>query len=546
MNEGRPGPAPSAPVLTHDRETSPRLCLLLHAHLPFVRHPEHPRFLEEDWLFEAILEVYLPLLMRLERLAEDDVPTPVTLSLSTTLLAMLEDTLLRGRFLEWLERRIELLELEVSRTRWQPELHRLARRYEAEAVEARQVYLDRYAGDLVHAFGRLANGIELSTTNASHGFLPLLGDSPTLWRAQIGIARAEHARHFGRAPVTHWLSECGYVPGLDREMAAVGIRAFCVEEHGVAHARPAPRHGAHAPIRTGAGVLAFGRDSTVSREIWSAGEGLPSHPDYRDFYRDVGWDLDLEYLAPYLHDPERRNPLSIRYHRVTGAGEKALYDPERALAVAEQHAREFWLRRVEQAAARSAELGRPAVVTLPFDAELFGHWWYEGGHFLESLFRAAAGSSELRLVSLEEAASLERRVQQAEPASSSWGEGGYSGYWLSRENDWILKRLHPAGEQMIALATSAPERPRIEVERALRQAGRELLQAQCSDWPFILKAGASASYAGARAEEHLTAFSRLYDELARDQIDLRHLSEREARLPIYPALDWRLFASTKG
>lgn len=511
-----------------------------------MRHPEHPRFLEEDWLFEAILEVYLPLLLRLERLAEEGIPTPCSLSLSPTLLAMFEDPLLRDRFAGWLDRRIEFLQAETERLRWFPQALALAEHYLAESEAARALYETRYRRDLIAAFARLANGVELITTNATHGFLPLLGDAPPLWRAQIQTARSEHRRHFGQEPSTHWLSECGYAAGLDRVLAECGVAASVLEEHGVLHARPAPRHGAHAPVLSEAGVLFFARDAAASREIWSAGEGLPGHPLYRDFFRDVGWDLDLDYVAPFLHDAARRNPLAVRYHRVTGAGEKDWYEREVGLALAERHAREFWARREEQADSLSRLSDRLPVITLPFDAELFGHWWYEGPHFLEALFREAAGSTRLRMVGLSEAHALERRVQQAEPTPSSWGEGGYSAYWLSRENDWILRRLRRAGEAMVALATRWSLRPPELAggERQIRQLGRELLLAQSSDWPFILKSGASAEYAARRAGEHLDACDRLYDGLVNERVDMSYLKERETRWPIFPSLDWRLFAET--
>lgn len=528
--------------------STPRLCLVLHAHLPFVRHPEHPRFLEEDWLYEAILEVYLPLLLRFERLAEESIATPCTLSLSSTLLAMFEDAALSDRFTAWLEQRIEFLRAETWRLRWLPQAQGLAAQYLAESEAARDLYVTRYRRDLISAFARLENGIELTTTNATHGFLPLLGDAAPLWRAQIATARGEHRRYFGREPSGHWLSECGYAAGLDRVLAECGIASCVLEEHGVLHARPSPRHGAHAPVQSEAGVLFFARDAAASREIWSLREGLPGHPLYRDFYRDVGWDLDLEYLARYLHDPARRNPLAVRYHRVTGAGEKELYDREVGLALAERHAQDFWARRESQAEELASRLGRPPVITLPFDAELFGHWWYEGPHFLETLFREASRSNRLHLVGLSEARSLERRVQRADPAPSSWGEGGYSAYWLNRENDWILRRLRRAGEATVAIASrwslGIPELA--GGERQLRQLCRELLLAQSSDWPFILKSGASAEYAARRAGEHLDACDRLYDGLVKGRVDMSYLRERELRWPIFPNLDWRVFADAKG
>ena len=46
------------------------IAIVLHGHLPFVRHPEQPFYWEEHWLFEAIAGCYLPLLDALKTLAE--------------------------------------------------------------------------------------------------------------------------------------------------------------------------------------------------------------------------------------------------------------------------------------------------------------------------------------------------------------------------------------------------------------------------------------------------------------------------------------------
>ena len=92
------------------------LALVLHAHLPFVRHPEHGYSLEERWLYEAVTECYIPLIWTFEQLLRDGVRFRLTLSLSPTLLTMLNDEFLRQRYLNHLNRLIELGEKELERT----------------------------------------------------------------------------------------------------------------------------------------------------------------------------------------------------------------------------------------------------------------------------------------------------------------------------------------------------------------------------------------------------------------------------------------------
>jgi 1,4-alpha-glucan branching enzyme len=116
------------------------LALVLHAHLPFVRHPEYPEFLEEDWLFEAITETYVPLWQVFEGLCRDGVPFRLTMSLTPTLCAMLNDELLRQRYLRYLDRAIALSKREIDRTQAQPEVNHLARMYHSRFRECREVY----------------------------------------------------------------------------------------------------------------------------------------------------------------------------------------------------------------------------------------------------------------------------------------------------------------------------------------------------------------------------------------------------------------------
>src|SRR6266536_5282255 len=192
------------------------LSLHLHAHLPFVRHPEYDDFLEEDWLYEGISETYLPLLRVFDRATDEGIPFRISLTMSPPLVAMLRDELLMSRYAQRLDKLCELADKEVHRTRGDPTFHPLALHYQREFRELRQAFNDRYRRDLVGAFKRLedAGRLEILTCGATHGFLPLMQQYPEAVRAQIAVAATSHRRHFGKDPVGIWLPECGYYPGL--------------------------------------------------------------------------------------------------------------------------------------------------------------------------------------------------------------------------------------------------------------------------------------------------------------------------------------------
>lgn len=498
-------------------DTSQRggLLLLLHAHLPWVCHPEHPDFLEEDWFFEAVAECYLPLLDVFARLERDGVDFRLTLTLSPTLLAMLQDPLLLARCAHRLGRLVALGNQEVERTRGRSDLAPLAA-FHRDFYAARLEQFEHLERDLLARFRHHADAghLEVITCAATHAFLPLLRHQPEAIRAQLAVGCEAHRRALGRAPRGIWLPECGYFPGLETHLAEQGLRYFFLESQGLLWARPPPPGGLALPILTASGVAAFGRDPESAAEVWSAEVGYPGHPDYREFHRDLGFERPFGEVAPWMLPTGERRATGFRYWRVTGpTPDKALYDPARAIAQAQADARDFVRRRGERMRTLQETLGAAGVLTAPYDAELFGHWWFEGPVFLEAVLRELAQpDAPVRAVTAPGYLS-EHPVQAiATPAESSWGHGGSAETWLDPSNDWIQRELPPATDALIAAVAERPAPgPRASV--LLAEAGRELLLAQASDWPFMLRADTTAPYATARVRAHLKRFWELLGEL---------------------------------
>ncbi len=523
------------------------LALVLHAHLPFVRHPEHERFLEEDWLYEAITETYLPLLDMFERLVRDGVEFRVTMSMTPPLIAMLDDELLRSRYLAHVDRLIELTELEIERTREEePAFQELAWWYHRHLSRARWLFADRYQRDLVGAFARIQDlgRLEIITCGATHGFLPLLKESPAAVRAQIMVARDHYLRRFGRPPRGIWLPECAYYHGLEELLREAEIRFFLVDTHGLGLAEPQPRYSCYAPVYTPAGPAAFARDPESSSEVWSAQSGYPGDPVYRDFYRDLGYDREEPYITPYIHPDGIRIFTGIKYFAVTGTGkQKKPYNRVWALNRAAEHAQDFLDKRRTQIEGIHTVLGRPPIVVAPYDAELFGHWWFEGPMFLEFLLRKIHFDQD-EIVATTPFDYLRREpIQQvAQPAESSWGEDGYWKVWLNEKNDWIYPHLHRGAARLQDLLRRRRSGAPAAELRVLRQMARELLLAQSSDWAFLINAGTATDYATKRMRTHVARFRRLDAMLANGALDEAALAEIEERDNLFPRLNldhWR-------
>ena len=522
------------------------LALVLHAHLPFVRHPEHDEFFEEDWLFEAITETYIPLINMMQRLVSDGVAFKLAMSITPPLIAMLEDELLRGRYVRHLDRLIELARRETERHRGHDQLQELSHHYLHLLIATRERY-EQWNRDLLQPLHELrsAGVLEIMASAATHGLLPLLAPTPEVVRAQIRIGCDVYRRTFEAEPAGFWLPECAYAPGMEEFLQEANIRWFVLDAHGLVLGKPRPSRAIYAPCFTSAGPAVFARDPDSSRQVWSAQSGYPGDPAYRDFYRDVGFDLPAEQLFPHSSAQSPRFT-GLKYHRITHHDrkrEKELYYREWAESVVATHADHFLQSRIAQLHGVAANMSEP-IVTMPFDAELFGHWWYEGPRFLELFMRRAAERrEEIELTTPSEYLATHPTQEIVEPAASSWGEKGYWAMWLDRTNAWIYPHLHSAGRRMVELARAHANNALDETtERVLKQLARELLLAQSSDWAFLMKTGTAKNYAARRVNDHIQRFNQLAEQLGAGQIDTMSLTDCESHDNLFPDVQWRHYA----
>jgi 1,4-alpha-glucan branching enzyme len=525
------------------------LALVLHAHLPYVHHPESEDYIEERWLFEAMTETYLPLLEVFEGLVRDGVNFRVTMSLTPTLLTMLDSALLQQRYIAYLDNLIVLAGKEVERTRGNEELAPLAAMYKDKFTMFKQRFIENYERSLINGFRKMQDTgcVEFITCAVTHAFLPYVKTEQSL-RAQIDNAVKIHTSYMGRRPNGIWLPECGYKEGLDRILKDYRIRFFFTETHGLLHADPKPADGVYAPVYTPEGVAAFARDMESSKQVWSSLDGYPGDYDYREYYRDIGYELDYEYIKPHLHRSGIRLNTGIKYYRITGGNEhKDIYKPQWARNKAANHAGNFMFNREKQIEHLADRMDRKPIVTASYDSELFGHWWYEGPMWIDYLCRKIHYDQDvMAMVTPTEYLQEYPDLEQCCLSMSSWGRGGYGEVWLGEANGWVYRHLHRMEERMIALADRFASGASELEQRALNQAARELLLAQSSDWAFIIDNRTMVDYAVKRTKQHVARFSRLYDALmsARD-IDQRWLEDIEGRDAICPEIDYRLFRTRR-
>ncbi len=519
------------------------LCIVLHAHLPFVRHPECPDFLEEDWFYEAVTETYIPLLLMMNRLEKGSVDFRLTMSVTPPLANMLSDVFLMERYSKYLENLETLTEKEVKRSCKVPGIKPAVEMYRKHFRDCRKI-LNKYGGNLIKAFKYFqdAGFVEIITCTATHGFLPLMPEKQDR-RAQVRAAVADYREKFGRAPRGIWLAECGYTSGIDELLAENGIRYFFTDTHGILYGRPRPKYAVYAPIYCPSGLAVFARDVESSMQVWSSECGYPGDHRYREFYRDIGHDLPEDYIKPHLHRDGVRRNIGIKHHRITGKialNKKDFYNPAAANKAADEHAGHFLFCRTAQCEHLKSALGKTPVIVSPYDAELYGHWWFEGPEFIYRLFKRLSEQSIIKPVTPSEYLKKHPGLQILKPSPSSWGDKGYNEVWLNASNDWIYRHLHHAARKMISQAEKNKNADGIRC-RLLNQMARELLLAESSDWAFIMTTGTMVPYAHKRTKVHLRNFIKLEKMLEKNKIDENFLKTCAERNNIFPHIDFRIY-----
>ena len=529
----------------NNKEIKGYVSFILHAHLPFVHHPESEDYLEERWLFEAISETYIPLLINFKKLEEEKVDFRITMSITPPLLSMLASPLLQKRYVKYLKSHIELCKKELERTASDKRLNELSKYYFDRYSNDLHIFKDVYDCNLINAFKYFQDigVLEIITCGATHGYFPILYVNEKTVKAQIAVGVQTYEKYFGKKPRGIWLPECGYVPEADKYLKEFGIEYIITESHGILYADPTPIYGTFAPIVSPDGVVAFGRDIDTSRQVWSSINGYPGDFNYREFYRDIGYEADYDYIKPYIASNGVRVDTGIKYYRITSKSDfKDYYNPRWAMNSAEKQAGHFFDCRQAQINELSEVMDTPPIVVCPYDAELYGHWWYEGPYWLYVLFKKIYyDDCNFKLITPGEYIDKYPEIQVCSPCRSSWGANGYSEVWLNPTNDYAHRHLHKAGDRMVELAHIFPNEKDKLKRFALNQCARELLLAQSSDWLFIITNGTMVDYAKKRIKDHIGRFTKLYYQLKNNNIDEKFLKSIYEKDKIFEDIDYMIY-----
>ncbi|SFD68839.1 1,4-alpha-glucan branching enzyme [Bacillus sp. OV194] len=508
---------------------------ILHAHLPYVKHREANR-LEERWVFEAMTETYIPLLWVLERQPEG---FTWSISFSPPVMEMLADPVLQRRYLEYLDSTENLIKKEKLRT------------LDQEEAKAIQFYSERYKNirdtffkwnqNLLNGFKHYhsAGAVECFTTAATHTFLPYVQTHEAL-HAQIDMGIETFKHHFGEKPRGFWLPECAYTPGIDQLLHQKGILYTFVDEQTLLNSSPKSARGIGSPVYSPHGVALFPRNREISGKVWSSVDGYPGDVDYREFYRDIAYNRELDYILPHIHPEGIRIDTGLKYHRITGPVEdKQIYVREWAEGKVRQHAEHFTETIETRLREKEDECFPPHLITAPFDAELFGHWWFEGTDWISAFQQASAGRVEW-ITPSEFISRHYRDLETVHASFSTWGRNEYGEVWLNEKNAWMYRHLHKCEREIIsAVALHSPLTP--VTKRYVQQLIREWMLAASSDWAFIIDNETSAQYANERFKTHIERFHTIKELLQQTPNNTASIEAFEKDFPFLKSIDTSYF-----
>lgn len=513
-----------------------RFLLCLHSHMPYVlSHGKSPH--GTDWINESAAECYLPILHALDRLAKEGIKPRWTINMTPILAEQLSDETFKAEFEHYCQAKIDFAledqrKFEIEGPLW---MQGLAAFWQRQYTQALVEFKHQWGRDIIGGFKHFQDigSIEIITCGATHGYMPLLGTDESC-SAQVKLGVQTYKKHFGKQPRGIWLPECAYRPrydwkspvgqnevpwprkGVEEYLAENDIEYFFVDSHMIRGGEPLGTYAANFPqlaemfarskknfqdkieyrseyehYELPNGVVCMSRDPQTTVKVWSGESGYPGDESYLEFHKQ---------LYPGRH----------RYWRISqnkqDLGQKQPYDPYAAFEKIQGHAEDM-VRTIKGALANYRGVAdRNGTVVAMYDTELFGHWWWEGPEFLYETAKLMHHDPDIECVSGGDLIDSEPPRHSITLPEGSWGEGGYHYIWINDGNLWTWEKLYPCQRKMRQMSRDYADGPAIEI---LRQAGRELLLAEASDWQFLISTFSARDYAEVRFDDHIDRFLRL-------------------------------------
>ncbi len=542
-----------------------RFAFVLHSHLPYVlSHGKWPH--GTDWLSEAAAETYLPIIRILNELIDEGIKPKLTIGLSPVLCEQLADKDFKVEFVDYLKQKIEAAELDIVEfSRLDQPIMLKNAHFWVDFYNRTHEHFNNVGQDILNEFKKLQDTgvLEIITCGATHGYFPLLSRDESI-QTQVKMAVKCHTRHFGKAPRGIWLPECAYRPryewkppvpingsddaymrkGSDEFLSENGLDFFIVDSAllkggkstGVYIERfealkllwgqfesqyqpsdekiertPREPYLVHSAPEGKKPTAVFARDPETGILVWSGEHGYPGDGNYLDFHK-------------------KRFPGGHRYWAVTSSkadlADKVVYHHETAMSRIPENSSHFATTVEEILSTYKKKSDKEGILVAPYDAELFGHWWFEGPEFLKAVLKEITLNKDVELTFLSDHLDDTKPRNIIALPEGSWGQGNHHYIWLNKHTEWTWKHIYECEAEMARLAKWRRENTDkidSELDTIFKQLARELMLMSASDWQFLISTWAAKDYAELRLTEHYHDFKKL-SSMAVTKMDGKHIS----------------------
>lgn len=527
------------------------LVLIINANQGYIRNtdPAVDFSLQNEILFTAMTETYIPLLNLFSSLAEEKIPFKLGLVISSQLAELLSDPQIQKQYIDYLDRCIALGKSEEKRTEG-TEFHENAVSILQKIENIKHDFVNKYSQNLIEAFTSFARRdyLELIPTAATYAFLPHYGDLTEALNAQVETGLYSQRQFFGEMGEGFFLPYQGYCRGLDNVIHSYGIHYTIVDPRSILFSHDIVNTGIFRPVRTHKSLVLFGSDREAAQMILGE-DGFINNEVYRSNAKDIGYELSSGELKDFLGKDGARSGTPYHYWKKGGddpGEETERYNEDEALRQVASDAGDFAHAQIEKLnMAQPLMGGKKCVSVCVLPAEIFGGSWHEGIDFLEHLIREIALSSDD--VHLEFCRNLTDNIedlQKIEPYPAADDDSGYGEDLLDDSNSWMFRYIRKATERMIDLTERLPSETSLK-GRLLNLAAKEVLLAQSGQWPKMLHDGNLPEYVTDSFKRQILSFTTIFNALASNTVSTEWLTKKEKKDAIYPWMNYRIFSRKK-
>lgn len=524
--------------------------LVLVAHIPYMYLDFEKKCLQERWLYQSVLETYLPFLASLKRLKNDNIPFKFNLVISPTLLELLLDKEVQEKCFSYIEEHYNFSLKEVERTKGTAE-HEMAKHYNKSYKEALDLFLE-YDKNILNPFVGYRNEglISILTSPATFAYLPIYQSYSVAVKAQVKVAIDYFEKLLGFIPDGFWLPFCGYYPGLDIILKEFGVKYIYTATHAVFNGINRLKNGIYEPVEiSNTSIFAFPRDRNIVDSIVNTETGYFNNKNYREYYHDVAFELPDEYIDTICFHNGTKSATGFKYYsRKQLSSIAEIYNVNNATMQTKADVIDFIDKLKINFDTAKTNMQKAPLITCPLDLEFLGGWWYEGISFIEEFFREYAKEDKIHLTTAGNYLKRFCEFEKVEATFSSCGESSgdadsYNQIWLDDSNSWVLRHIYRAIDKMIEMANRFPDATGIR-KHMLNQAAKEVLMMMAEDWQLLLRSEDSAEFAKLQLSESLANFYKIYNDMQSNanKIDTNRLLHLEKDVRIFKnTINYKLF-----